>query len=136
MKSVGLTVAVGLALFAAVGANAESAFLRVGNKFGDYWIFRFAGHTINLRYDIDHRMQKDSDREMRIEDIDFSRSLPAGAAQAVFRPQGGNLAKIRLFCKTPGCVYSHFDTNRYEELDVLCERAEDCVTFVQSLPLP
>lgn len=138
MKSVSLTFAVGLALLAALGANAQSAFLRVGNKVGDYWIFRFAGKTVNVRFDVDHRMQKDSDREMNVADIDFS-SLPADPAQAVFRPQGGNLAKIRLICKqeTPNCVYSHFDTDTHErELDILCEREADCVAFVQALPRP
>src|SRR5438270_3250016 len=131
MKSLCLTLAALLG-FLAVDASGKSAFLRVGNKFGDYWIFRFSGQTINLRFDVDHRMQKDSDREVNLADVDLTfGGLPL--SQVVFRPDGANLAKIRLLCKQAGCVYSHFDSKRYDELDILCENEQDCVTFVSAL---
>ena len=142
MKSLCLTLAVVLAFFALV-ANGKSAFLRVGNKFGDYWVFRFAGQKINVTFDIDHKKQKQSDREIDIKDVDPASLIPAGSsvpnpAAVVFRPEGGNLAKIRLKCTNfpnNNCVYSHFDSNTYNELDVLCENEADCVAFVQALPL-
>ena len=143
MRSLCFTLAAALTVFALL-AQAKSAFLRAGNKFGDYWIFRFAGQTINMRYDVDHKMQKESDREIKISDIDVPASLiPPGSSVAdpaavVFRPSGGNLAKIRLKCKnmlTNNCVYSHFDSSTSNELDVLCENEADCVAFVQALAL-
>jgi len=131
MNSLRLRVVAVLALFVSV-ANGASAFLRVGNKFGDYWIFRFSGKTVNLRFDVDHKMQKESDREVKIEDVDLTYGgLPL--SQVVSRPEGSNLATIRLLCKQPGCVYSHFDSKTYNELDILCEKEQDCITFVQSL---
>src|SRR3954454_2829895 len=114
MKALCLTGAVVLTFFVATASGA-SAFLRVGNKFGDYWIFRFSGQTINVRFSVDHKMQKDSDREVNIADVDLTfGGLPL--SQVVFRPEGGNLAKIRWSCKQAGCVYSHFDSNRYNAL--------------------
>ena len=134
MKSLCLALAGVLAFFAIV-ANGKSAFLRVGNKFGDYWVFRFAGKTINVRFDVDHKTQKETDREINVSDIDLGASFHGAlASQVVERPDGANLAKIRLFCNSsnPYCVYSHFDSTTYHELDILCTNEVDCVAFVQA----
>ena len=133
MKSFCLRMAV-LALFAMLASGA-SAFLRVGNKVGDYWVFRFAGHKVNVTFDVDHKQQKSSDREVDVSNVDLTFG-GVSVSQAVIRPEGGNLAKITLRCKTAGCVYSHFDSNTYNSLDILCEQAQDCITFVQALQLP
>ena len=131
MKSLCLKVAGVLALFASI-ANGASAFLRVGNKLGDYWIFRFSGKTVNLRFNVDQKMQKEADREVKVDDIDLTfGGVPL--SQVVIRYEGSNLATIRLLCKQPGCVYSHFDSKTYNELDILCEKEQDCITFVQSI---
>jgi hypothetical protein len=130
MKSLCLTLA-GLVFFA-VAANAQAPFLRVTNKVGDYWVYRFnlSVVALNMTYDVDHISQKESDREIKLTDIDLAASITA-----TFRPQGGNLSKIRLVCKTPGCVYSHFESNTYNEFDIFCVNPQDCVGFVQGVPL-
>jgi hypothetical protein len=131
MKLRCLTIAAILALFA-ISANSASPYLRVENKFGDYWILRFNGLTLNLTFDVDHKTQQISDREVKLTDIDLTfGGLPLSSI--VVRPQGSNLLKIRLLCKNPGCVYSHYETNTYNELDIICNLQQDCLSFAQVL---
>jgi hypothetical protein len=115
-----------------VAANGAPPFLRVTNKYGDYWVYRFSGLAINVQFDVDYKSQQVTDRQINLLDIDIPASFVATLSGLVFRPEGANLAKIRLLCKQAGCVISHYDSKKYNELDIVCESEGDCVNFVQA----
>ena len=133
MKLPGLTTAVLFAFFA-VNANSASTYLRVNNKIGDYWVFRFDGLTLNVTFDVNAKSQQASDRNIKLTDIDFTfGGLPLSSI--ISRPEGGNIIKFRILCKTPGCVYSNYDSKKYNELDIFCNLQQDCINFAPALPL-
>jgi len=144
MKSLCLTLLAASAFFA-LTANGKSAFLYVVNDFGDYWSYHFAGKKINVTYDMDHKKQKQLDREVDIGDIDIAASLNGlPAIQAVSSDEMSNMAYIKLICKSnkPYCVYSHFEPNTYNVLPIFCQITKgqigkdqigaDCAAFVQA----
>ena len=145
MKSLCLTLLTVFA-FSPMMANGQSPFLRTTNNFGDYWAFRFVGNAINVEFDVDHVSQKLTDREMKITDIDIVASFLGSltALEAVSSDEMPNMAYIKLYCKSsnPYCVYSHFESTKYNVLPIFCQVTNgqigkgqigaDCAAFVQA----